>query len=129
MQIGHLHRIHPETLRRAREMRHTQTAAEEMLWTCLRGRRLGRFKFRRQHPIGKYIADFCCPLCHLVVEVDGPLHEGREGYDANRQSWLEDQGYHVLRFSTGYVYDHFEKALEEILGKCDELEALSRPSP
>jgi very-short-patch-repair endonuclease len=59
----------------ARQMRHAPTRAERRLWSCLRGHRLSGFKFRRQHPIDRFIVDFTCPAARLVIEVDGPSHE------------------------------------------------------
>ena len=75
----------------ARRFRRDQTAAEELLWHHLRDRRLSGAKFRRQHPIGRYIADFCCDDAGLIVELVGAVHEkpDRQEYDRVRQNVIE----------------------------------------
>jgi very-short-patch-repair endonuclease len=84
---------------RAKEMRHDPVQFEKMMWAELRNRKLGGFKFKRQVLIGSYIADFVCPDRRLIVEMDGPFHAERRGYDAARDRYLEAQGYKVLRFT------------------------------
>ena len=76
---------------RAREMRRDSTDAERRLWSYLRGRQLENFKFRRQHPIGPFIVDFCCIEVKLVVELDGSQHEVDQQYDARRTGVLEEE--------------------------------------
>ena len=89
-----------ELVVRARRLRQRQTEAEKLLWYHLRNKRLGGYKFRRQHPIGGYIVDFFCDAAHLVVELDGGGHNepGQIDYDHIRTSKLEERGLHVLRF-------------------------------
>ena len=77
------------------------TPAELKLWNMLRGKRLAETKFRRQAPIGRYIADFLAPSARLVIEADGSLHTV-EG-DAERTAFLAAQGYRVLRFSNAEI--------------------------
>jgi very-short-patch-repair endonuclease len=86
-----LHRFHPATLARARAMRHESVPAEAVLWQHLRGRRLGGLKFRRQLPVGRYVADFLCHEEKLVVELDGPSHDDRVEHDSKRTAFLEQQ--------------------------------------
>ena len=76
------------------------TEGERKLWALLRRKRLSGFRFRRQQPIGPYIADFFCPSAKLVIEIDGGghAHEVQTGHDALRTRWLEANGYRVLRF-------------------------------
>jgi len=90
---------------RARELRQTSTPREKILWSILRGRRIGGLKFRRQEPIGRYVADFCCREKKLVVELDGMSHDDKAEYDQQRQKWLEDQGYRVIRILNEDVND------------------------
>ncbi len=75
------------------------------MWSLLRDRRL-HYKFRRQHPIGKYVVDFACPAIHLVIEVDGPNHETGEqrAFDERRTLYLEQSGWRVLRVPNDHVY-------------------------
>ena len=68
----------------ARRLRRDQTQAEKTLWALVRNRRLGGFRFLRQHPIDRYFADFVCESARVIVELDGPAHEGREDYDDRR---------------------------------------------
>ena len=68
------------------------------MWGLLRSRSLEGVKFRRQMPIGPYIADFCCPALKLIIELDGGVHVLREESDAARDAWLRAAGFTVLRF-------------------------------
>src|SRR5690348_9567294 len=81
----------------ARRLRQTQTDAEHVLWYLLRNRRLQGHNFRRQHPVGPYIADFACVATRLIVEVDGGQHADSAS-DAGRTAWLQARGWRVVRF-------------------------------
>ena len=107
---------------RARVLRRDRTEAERVLWGLLRSRRLGGAKFRRQHPVGRFIADFACVEAMLVVEADGGQHADSEA-DARRTVWLEAQGWRVMRFWNNQILESPEGVLEAIA-----LE-LGRPSP
>jgi len=85
-------------------------------------RQLKTFKFRRQQPIGEYIADFVCAEKKLIVEVDGGQHIEQAEYDAVRSQWLQDQGYRVLRFWNHDVLTVPDAILESILRELDKLE-------
>jgi len=87
----------------ARRLRRGQTLAERTLWTLVRNRRLGGYRFLRQVPIDRYFADFVCDAAKVIVELDGAAHEGREDYDAQRTQTLELYGYLVLRFNNEQV--------------------------
>jgi very-short-patch-repair endonuclease len=102
---------------RSRELRKEQTLAEDILWRELRGRRLGRWKFRRQHPIARYIVDFVTLDGRLVVEVDGATHstDRERERDARRTRDLEHRGFHVLRVTNTEVYKNLDGVLEAIL--------------
>ncbi|MDX5478449.1 MAG: endonuclease domain-containing protein [Cyclobacteriaceae bacterium] len=90
----------PEIHRRAIELRKRMTPAEKVLWHFLKGKSVDGFKFRRQHPINKYIVDFYCHQIKLVIEVDGGIHDEIEQkeYDAGRTFALEEFGLKVIRF-------------------------------
>ena len=94
----------PGAIARARQLRTSMTPAEQKLWAMLRGKQIGDTKFRRQAPIGPYIADFMAPAAKLIIEADGTLHipEG----DAQRTAFLEAQGYRVLRFTNAEILQH-----------------------
>ena len=104
---------------RARTLRANMTPAERILRADLRDRRFSDFKFRRQHVLGPYIVDFYCDSIALVLELDGETHVGRELQDQARQHWLETNGYRVLRFWNGDVYDDHDVVLEAIWHECD----------
>lgn len=95
-------------------LRKNQTEAEAKLWHDLRGRRCGGFKFRRQYIIDEYVVDFACVSAKLVVEIDGPTHEGREDYDAARTQHILNRGYRVVRFSNADIYDEIDAVVEAI---------------
>jgi len=108
-------RLIPKTLLiRARELRQTQTPAEQVLWECLRDRRLCDAKFRRQHNIGRFIADFYCHSAKLVIELDGSVHNSQVEQDQERDAWMRSQGITVLRFRNQEVFDDLERVLLRI---------------
>ena len=113
-------------LERAKILRSDQTDAEQRLWYCLRAHRFMNLKFKRQKPIGRYIVDFICYECNLIVEVDGGQHQENAGYDQRRDAWLREQGYTVLRFWNNEVMLQLESVLEAI--RVAALQTLS-PSP
>ncbi|ROU07505.1 endonuclease domain-containing protein [Lysobacter enzymogenes] len=98
----------------ARRLRRTMTDAEQRLWYHLRNRALLGFKFRRQAPIGRYVADFACIERCLIVEIDGGQHNGRLA-DAARTRALQAEGYRVLRFWNNDVLLQTHAVLEQIL--------------
>lgn len=110
-----MHRIQPEIRQRARELRQPQTPAEQILWRCLRNSQLDGMKFRRQHPIGRFIVDFYCAQTRLVIEIDGDSHAEQVEYDQMRTNRLESQGYRVIRFTNIDVLKNLDTVLKEIL--------------
>jgi very-short-patch-repair endonuclease len=105
----------PDDLRQwAREMRHGMTDAEALMWKLLRGRRLAGAKFRRQHPIGRYILDFYCHELKLCIELDGSQHAEQQEYDLARNAWLEEQGITSLRFWNNQILEETESVMESI---------------
>jgi adenine-specific DNA-methyltransferase len=114
------HRISPPILHHARRMRREPTKAEQSLWQRLRRWQLDGHKFRRQHPIGGYVVDFCCPEMKLIVELDGDVHGFQEKRDTRRTAELEAEGYHVILFWNEQVLRELEAVLAVILAVCDE---------
>ena len=100
---------------RARQLRRASTDAEQRLWSVLRDRQLGNYKFRRQTPIGGYIVDFVCKEQRLVIELDGGRHQQRADSDRKRTEVLESLGYRVLRFWNRDVFDDLESVVDAIL--------------
>jgi very-short-patch-repair endonuclease len=101
---------------RARNLRASQTSAEAKLWQALRNRRLARWKFRRQHPIDRYVVDFVTLDGKLIVEVDGVTHSepSEVERDEARSRVLESCGFLVVRISNTDVYENLEGVLEMI---------------
>lgn len=108
----------PSTPRdRARRLRRVQTEAERRLWMRLRDRQLHNAKFRRQHPVGPFITDFCCPEHRLVVELDGGQHVVQAEADQARTAFLTQRGYRVLRFWDHEVMEDMEAVLQQIVAE------------
>jgi very-short-patch-repair endonuclease len=105
----------------ARALRAQCTDAERHLWFELRDRRLAGAKFRRQVPLGRYVADFACARARLIVELDGGQHAEQVARDAARTRWLEQRGYRVLRFWNDQVLSEMDGVLAAIA------EALEQP--
>ena len=108
-------RARTDTIRRARELRGQSPEGELLLWHYLRRRQLQGFRFRRQHPIGPYIADFACVNPRLVIEVDGSQHADSREYDEQRDAYLRAAGYRVVRCWTSDVFTNVESVLDRIL--------------
>ncbi|MCX2574801.1 endonuclease domain-containing protein [Pedobacter sandarakinus] len=97
-------------------LRKTQTDAENLIWQSLRNRKVLGFKFRRQHPLDKYIADFYCYEAKLVIEIDGGIHDQNENaeHDKNRTYELEELGITIIRFTNEMVNSNLDKVLSTI---------------
>ncbi len=101
----------PNSRQRARELRKEQTKMEWRLWAQLRQRQLAGLRFRRQHPIGPFIVDFCCKEHSLIIELDGSSHDDQVEYDEERSAWLEAQGFRIIRFTNEQVRTNLEGVL------------------
>jgi very-short-patch-repair endonuclease len=110
----------------AREMRHKPTPAEKALWQRLRNRQIANARFRRQHNIDRFIADFYCAEAGLAIELDGPIHQYSEEADQIRQEILESLGFRVLRFTNEQVLTALPEVIDAI---CAALNPPDRPSP
>jgi very-short-patch-repair endonuclease len=131
MGVGRLlpgRRIKPESTANARSLRTEMTEAERRLWQAIRGKQLQECRFRRQYPIGPYIADFACIDRKLVLELDGGQHQEQIEYDKRRTEFLQSQGWRVLRFWNNDVLKNLDGVLASI---AEALSALppSQPSP
>jgi very-short-patch-repair endonuclease len=105
----------------ARDLRQRQTQAEARLWTILRDRRLHGLKFRRQHPLGPFVVDFCCPAYRLVIELDGKIHDEMVEQDDERTRVLVASGYRVVRFKNEDLFERREAVLYQIVELAEEL--------
>ena len=112
-----LRKPHPN----ARSLRADMPSAEKRLWHFIRKKQLGGFRFRRQHTIGPYIADFACVEARLVIELDGDQHGIGAGpaRDAKRDAFIEREGWTIRRFWNREVYDNIDGVLETMLDAAD----------
>jgi very-short-patch-repair endonuclease len=97
----------------ARKLRADSTDVERILWRAL-GESFPALKFRRQHPVGRRIADFACPEKKVVIELDGSQHADRSHADAQRNAELAASGYRVIRFWNNDVIENLASVLETI---------------
>ncbi|HLC75910.1 MAG TPA: DUF559 domain-containing protein [Candidatus Peribacterales bacterium] len=119
--LSHLLRTSKKTIGRARLLRKAQfTIAERLLWEELRGRRCNGIKFRRQVPLEPFIADFLCAEAHLVIELDGESHKGREAYDARRTKFLAQHDFRVMRFRNDDVIEDIDTVLKRIVAEVEK---------
>ena len=105
----------PSVFEFAKELRENMTEAEKKLWSRLHNKQLGH-RFKPQHPISGFVADFYCHKAKLVIEVDGKIHLGREEkqYDENREAVLKKFGIKVIRFTNDEVLNGIENVIGEI---------------
>ena len=116
---------------RAKQLRRAMTRAETLLWRHLKADRLAGLNFRRQTPIGNYIADFVAHCCKLIVELDGESHnfEERIRHDERRDRWLASRGYRVLRFTNDDVIKNLEGVALVIAEAAEQAAPLSLTLP
>ena len=109
-------------------MRRTPSVAERVLWKLLRGRQLEGCKFRRQVPVGPYIADFLCFEHRLIVEADGGQHADN-AHDGEGDSYLKSQGFRILRFWNNDILANSDGVTASIVDAIDSLGAQTRADP
>src|SRR5262245_48442516 len=116
---------------RAKQLRRTMTRAETLLWRHLKADRLAGLNFRRQTPIGNYIADFVAHSRRIIVELDGESHdfEERIRHDERRDRWFESRGYRVLRFTNEDVMKNLEGVVLTIAEAAEQAVPLSLTLP
>jgi very-short-patch-repair endonuclease len=118
-------RTTPKIFHRAKALRRGMTPAERTLWKHLRDHQLDGLGFRRQHALGNFIVDFCCPERKYVIEIDGDSHASQVEYDQTRTEWLARHGWRVLRFTNREV----ERNLENVMRVIADRLTPSRPPP
>ena len=126
---GMFNQANPLVFELARELRRNMTDAEMVLWGHLRSGICG-LKFRRQHPIGIYVADFYCHKLKLIIEVDGSIHNKKEikDYDLDRENNLRIWGYTIIRFSNHKVLKETQSVLSELYFLAQNLNKSSQES-
>ena len=118
-------------LQKAQSLRKNQTDAEKLLWQSLRNRGLNGYKFRRQHPIHFYFADFYCHELRLIIEVDGNIHLNPEirNHDKNRTEELSRFGIYILRFTNEEILYSIESVKSRIKQYINTQSNIKAPSP
>ncbi|MES1984668.1 MAG: endonuclease domain-containing protein [Pseudomonadota bacterium] len=116
------------TLENAKRLRRHMTDAEKLLWHHLRNAQICQVKFRRQQPIGRYIADFVSQERRLIVEADGGHHMGSD-HDLERDAWLQRTGYTVLRFSNIDILTNIEGVVARLVSVLDASPSPTTPRP
>jgi len=121
-----LNRKEQKTLRQS--LRNTATTSEKLLWSKLRARKLGGFKFRRQCGIAKYVVDFYCPELNLAIEVDGDVHgeDLQKLKDKKKEKYITNLGIRVMRFTNGEITTSIDGVLERILSNHPPTPSLSK---
>ncbi len=111
-----------------RRLRNQMSRTEVLVWSRLKGKQIGGFKFRRQYSVGPYSIDFYCPAIRLAIEIDGESHcdDMTVVKDAKRQAFIESFGIRFLRFSNLEVYENLDGMIEQI---AHTAQALSEPPP
>ena len=112
----------------AKVPRKSTNETERLLWRHLRAKHLGRLKFRRQQPIGKYIVDFACFEKKIVIELDGGQHADNATQDKIRDDFLKSEGFRVLRIWNNELFENVDGVLETIMNECD-ISPSPQPSP
>jgi very-short-patch-repair endonuclease len=121
--------VQPRTREHARALRRESTNAERIIWAALRAHRMDGAAFRRQAPVGPYIADFVCHAAKLIVEIDGGQHfdDANQKRDARRTAFLAAKGFRVLRFNNYDVMTNRTGVLEMIVLALKESPSLALP--
>jgi len=112
-------RSNPKTKHQAIQLRKKSTPAERKLWSRIRDDQLG-VTFRRQHAVGNYIPDFCCPKAKLIIELDGSQHLEQEEYDNERTRYLESLGYKVIRFWNNEVMKNVDSVILAVMNALED---------
>lgn len=120
-----------QTLKFAKQLRQNSTDTENILWHVLRNKQLYGLKFRRQQPIGKYIADFVCLDKKIIIELDGSGHltESQNNHDSERDKFLFDSGFKVIRVYNNDVFSNLEGVVDHILNNIEGVYPSPQPSP
>jgi very-short-patch-repair endonuclease len=113
----------PHIFEKAKMLRKNMTHAEQELWQCLKGKQLLGLRFRPQHPIDIFIADFYCHPLQLVIEVDGGIHKSKDQleYDIGREAELNYWGIVVHRFTNEEIENEIDRVIKEIKQLCHKL--------
>jgi len=128
-QVSMFYNASPEIFEKAKQLRDSMTETEKKLWEYLKGKKMMGLRFRPQHPIFRFIADFYCHPVKLVIEIDGGIHKSRDQreYDINREDEINNLGIEIIRFKNEEIENDFQYVLEKISAICQERSRM--PSP
>jgi very-short-patch-repair endonuclease len=104
----------PATIETAKLLRRNMTRSEELLWEKVKGKQIHGIRFRRQHPIDIFIADFYCHEARLVIEIDGEIHIDQSEYDNGREAEIEEYNIKIIRFSNDQVINDMDSVIMKI---------------
>ncbi len=118
----------PQLFENAKRLRNNMTEAERLLWEALQKNKISGFRFKPQHPISYFVADFYCHSARLVIELDGSVHDDTDQsvYDANRTYMLEELGLRVIRFRNEEVFSDVNSVLVRIIDQLPKGDAISK---
>ncbi len=121
----------PHIFEKAKMLRKNMTQAELKLWAKLKGKKMLGLRFRPQHPIDIFIADFYCHPLKLILEVDGGIHKSKEQkeYDIGREGELENWGMKVIRFTNEEIENEIDLVMKEIKRICEKRKSELPQSP
>ncbi|MGM0622175.1 MAG: endonuclease domain-containing protein [Bacteroidota bacterium] len=130
-KVSMFYNAKPHIFEKAKMLRKNMTEAELSLWEKLKGKKMLGLRFRPQHPIDIFIADFYCHPLKLVIEIDGGIHKSRDQkeYDFGREGELENWGIKVIRFTNEDVENEMSRVLEDIEQICLNRESELPQSP
>lgn len=119
-QVSMFYNASPKIFERANVLRKNMTVAETKLWKCLKGKKMLNLRFRAQHPIARFIANFYCHPLKLIIEVDGSIHKSKvqKEYDIGREAELDRWEIKVIRFKNDEIENNLEKVLYDIKKAC-----------
>jgi len=119
-EVSMFYNAKPMIFERAKQLRSNMTPAEQMVWDCVKGKKILGLRFRPQHPMDIFIADFYCHHLKLVIEIDGGIHKSKDQkeYDIGREAELERWGIKVVRFTNNEVESDIELIQREIEQIC-----------
>ena len=119
MERGMFYGAKPEIFANAKALRKNMTMAEKLLWSYLKENKLG-VRFKPQHPIDVFIADFYCHELKLVVEVDGEIHRFQKEHDENRTIEMQRYKIEIIRFTNDEIFNSIDKVTEQLKSKIAE---------
>jgi len=124
LTIGMYYGAKPEVFALAKKLRLKQTKTESLLWYKLRNKQMAKYKFRRQHPLSIWIADFYCHKIRYVIELDGEYHlnKTQKNLDNERDKCMRELGVFVRRFNDIDILSSYEEVALQIVKDCDTLE-------